>query len=121
MSGAGVVRIGDEFEVALTVTRLPPTVHPGSVVDALIRSRAKGYASFTFLPVDAKVARTVLDRRAAMQRYSAREGNDAIDNQVALADTTAALAAIAQRHLIPCRVAFELCGPRRDPIQGRNG
>ncbi len=41
-----------------------------------------------------------------MQRYTAREGNDAIDNQVALADTTAVLAAIAQRQLVPCRVAL---------------
>ena len=106
VSGAGVVRIGDEFQIVLTATRLPSTVHPGAVVDALIRSRAKGYASLHVLPVDAKVARTVLDRRAAMQRYTAREGNDAIDNQVALADTTAALAAIAQRQLIPCRIAL---------------
>jgi Helicase HerA, central domain len=108
VSSAGVVRIGDEFQIALTVTRLPPTVHPGAVVDALIRSRAKGYASLHVLPVDATVARTVLDRRAAMQRYTAREGNDAIDNQVALAATTAALAAIAQRQLIPCRVALSV-------------
>ena len=81
-------------------------MHPGAVVDALIRSRAKGFASLHVLPVDAKVARTVLHRRAAMQRYTAREGNDAVDNQVALADTTAALAAIAQRQLIPCRIAL---------------
>src|SRR6202040_1708953 len=73
---------------------------------ALIRSPAKGYASLHVLPGDERVARTVLDRRAAMQRYTAREGNDAVDNQVALADTTAALAAIAQRQLIPCRIAL---------------
>ncbi|MFZ0921072.1 MAG: DUF87 domain-containing protein [Candidatus Dormiibacterota bacterium] len=106
VSGAGVVRIGDEFQIVLTAIRLPPTVHPGAVVDGLIRSRAKGYASLHVLPVDTKVARTVLDRRAAMQRYTAREGNDAVDNQVALADTTAALAAMAQRQLIPCRIAL---------------
>ena len=53
-----------------------------------------------------KVARTALDRRAAMQRHTAREGNDAVEDQVALADTTAALAAIAQRTLVPCRVAL---------------
>ncbi|MGD0193294.1 MAG: DUF87 domain-containing protein [Candidatus Dormibacteria bacterium] len=106
VSGTGVVRIGDEFQIVLTATRLPATVHPGSVVDALIRSRVKGYASLHLLPVDATVARTVLNRRAAMQRYTAREGNDAVDNQIALADTTAALAAIAQRQLIPCRIAL---------------
>ena len=106
VSRDGVVRIGDEFQIVLTATRLPPTVHPGAVVDALIRSRARGYASLHVIPVEPKVARTVLDRRAAMQRYTAREGNDAVDNQVALADTTAALAAIAQRQLIPCRIAL---------------
>ena len=106
VSGPGVLRIGDEFQIILTATHLPSTVHPGAVVDALIRSRAKGFASLHVLPVDAKVARTVLHRRAAMQRYTAREGNDAVDNQVALADTTAALAAIAQRQLIPCRIAL---------------
>ncbi len=106
ISRQGILRIGDEFQILLTTTRLPPTMHPGAIVDALIRSRAKGYASLHVLPVDAKVARTVLHRRAAMQRYTAREGNDAVDNQVALADTTAALAAIAQRQLIPCRIAL---------------
>ena len=106
VSGSGVIRVGEEFQILLTANRLPPTVHPGAVVDALIRSRAKGFASLHVLPVENKVARTVLHRRAAMQRYTAREGNDAVDNQVALADTTAALAAIAQRQLIPCRIAL---------------
>ena len=102
----GVVRIGDEYQIVLSSTRLPTTIHPGAVVDALIRSRVKGFASLHVLPVEAKFARAALDRRAAMQRYTAREGNDAVDNQVALADTTAALAAIAQRTLVPCRVAL---------------
>lgn len=117
VSASGVVRIGDEFQIVLTATRLPATVHSGSVVDALIRSRVKGYASLHVLPVDARVARTVLDRRAALQRYTAREGNDAIDNQIALADTTAALAAIAQRQLIPCRIALSFAV--RDPVLAR--
>jgi Helicase HerA, central domain len=105
-STGGVVRISDQFQIVLTATRLPATVAPGAVVDALIRSRVRGIASMHILPVEARVARKALDRRAAMQRYTAREGNDAIDNQVALADTTAALAAIAQRQLVPCRIAL---------------
>jgi hypothetical protein len=117
VTGAGVVRIGDEFQIVLTATRLPPVVHPGAVVDALIRSRAKGHASLHVLPVEAKVARRVLDRRAAMQRYTAREGNDAVDNKIALADTTAALAAIAQRQLIPCRIALSVAV--RDSVLSR--
>ena len=118
VSGPGVLRIGDEFQIILTATHLPSTVHPGAVVDALIRSRAKGFASLHVIPVDAKVARTVLHRRAAMQRYTAREGNDAIDNQVALADTTAALAAIAQRQLIPVSHRAELRRARLHPCKG---
>ena len=102
----GVVRIGDEFQIVLTATHLPPNLSSGSMVDALIRSRLRGVASLHVMPVEARVARTALHRRAAMQRYTAREGNDAIDNQVALADTTATLAAIAQRQLVPCRVAL---------------
>jgi hypothetical protein len=117
VSNSGVIRVGDEFEIILNATHLPTTVHPGAVVDALIRSRCKGYASLHVLPVNPKVARTVLDRRAAMQRYTAREGNDAIDNQVALADTTAALAAIAQRQLIPCRIALSFAV--RDSVLSR--
>jgi hypothetical protein len=104
----GVVRIGDEFQIVLTATHLPPNLNSGSVVDALIRSRVRGVASLHVLPVQATVARTALHRRAAMQRYTAREGNDAIDNQVALADTTAAIAAIAQRQLVPCRIALSI-------------
>jgi len=105
-SSRGVSRIGDEFQIVMTVSRLPSMISTGAVVDAVIRSRMKGIASMHVLPVEASVARSVLHRRAAMQRYTAREGNDAIDNQVALADTTAVLAAIAQRQLVPCRVAL---------------
>jgi hypothetical protein len=105
-SSRGVVRVGDEFQVVLTATRLPSTIVAGGLVDAVIRSRVKGIASLHVLPVETQVARKALDRKAAMQRYTAREGNDAIDNQVALADTNAALAAIAQRQLVPCRVAI---------------
>ena len=113
-SARGVVRIGDEFQIVLTVTRLPSTISSGTVVDALIRSRVKGIASMHVLPVEPAVARTVLHRRAAMQRYTAREGNDAVDNQVALADTTAVLAAIAQRQIVPCRVAVSFAIPELD-------
>ena len=116
-SARGVVRIGDEFQIVLTVTRLPSTISSGTVVDALIRSRVKGIASMHVLPVEPAVARTVLHRRAAMQRYTAREGNDAVDNQVALADTTAVLAAIAQRQIVPCRVAVSFA--IRDSILAR--
>ncbi len=78
------------------------------VVDALLRVRISGVVSLHVLPVAARVASKLLDRRAAMQRYALREGNDAVDNQVALAATASALASIAQRELQPCRIALTL-------------
>jgi hypothetical protein len=117
----GIVRIGDEFQIVLTATRLPSAIVPGAVVDALIRSRVKGIASLHVLPVDMAIARKALDRRAAMQRYTAREGNDGIDNQVALADTTAALAAIAQRQLVPCRIAMSFAVRGSLPVTAAEG
>jgi hypothetical protein len=103
---AGLVHVGELHQLVLTATQLPPVVQAGSVVDALIRSRVQGIASLHLMPVDPAVARRALDRRAALQRYSAREGNREIDNQMALADTSAMLAALAQRDVTACRVAL---------------
>jgi Helicase HerA, central domain len=104
----GLLQVGDEHDALLAVTDLPPVVHPGMVMEALMRNRARGVASLHVMRVDAAVARKALDRRLAMQRYTAREGNDGVDNQVAVADTTATLAALARRDLQPCRVALTL-------------
>ena len=104
----GVIRRGDHYEVALTATKLPPVVHPAMVVEALMRSRASGIAGLHVLPVAPSVARKALDRRLAMQRYSAREGNTGVDNQVAAADTAETLSAIARREVQPCRIALTL-------------
>src|SRR4029077_20396878 len=103
------------YQAFLAATRLPPSMHHGAVVDALIRARVSGVASLHVLPVDAAVARKALDRRVSMQRYTAREGNVSVDNQVALADTTAMLAAIAQRELQPCRIALHFAVGRHSP------
>ena len=104
----GVTRVGDHFQIVLTATKLPPIVHPAMVVEALMRSRASGAAGLHVLPVAPSVARKALDRRLAMQRYSAREGNAGVDNQVAAADTAETLSAIARRDLQACRVALTL-------------
>jgi len=102
----GTLQIGDHHHAAVVATRLAPVVHPGVIVEALMRVRARGVASLHVLPVDPAVARRALDRRASMHRYVAREGNDAIDNQVALADTARVLAAIAEREIRPVRIAL---------------
>lgn len=104
----GVLRLGDQHQVVLVATKLPPVVHPAMVVEALIRARARGVATLHVLPVSTAVVRKALDRRLALQRYSAREGNNGVDNQVAAADTTETLAAIARREVQPCRVALTL-------------
>ncbi|MGH7686001.1 MAG: VirB4 family type IV secretion system protein [Candidatus Dormibacteria bacterium] len=104
----GVVHIGDHYQVALTATKLPPMVHSGMVVESLMRSRARGVASLHIFPVAAHVARKALDRRLALRRYTAREGNTSVDNEVAATDTAETLAALARRDLQPCRVALTL-------------
>lgn len=104
----GVIRVGDHHQIVLTATALPPIVRPAIVVEALMRSRASGVAGLHVFPVAPSVARKALDRRLAMQRYSAREGNTGVDNQVAAADTAETLAAIARREVQPCRVALTL-------------
>ncbi|MBV8195944.1 MAG: DUF87 domain-containing protein, partial [Candidatus Dormibacteraeota bacterium] len=102
----GMVQVGEVQQRIVTAVRLPPVVYHGAIVDALLRARSRGCVSLHFAPVDADVARRILDRRIAMRRYTAREGNDEVDNQVALADTTAMLAAIARRSVRVCRVAL---------------
>jgi len=104
----GVVRVGDSLSQVSTSLRLPSTIQPGLVVEALMRARIQGAASLHVLPVASDVARRLLDRRVSMHRYSAREGNSAVDNQVALAETNAVLASIAQREIKPCRMALTL-------------
>jgi hypothetical protein len=104
----GAVRVGDHHQVVVTAAKLPPVVYPAMVVEAFLRTRSNGVVSLHLFPVSAIVARKALDRRLAMQRYSAREGNTGIDNQVAAADTSETLAAIARRDLQPCRVAVTL-------------
>src|SRR5438477_187437 len=88
----GIVQMGDQYQIVLTSTDLPPAVQPGMVVESLMRSRARGVVSLHVMPVDATVARKILDRRLALQRYTAREGNDGVDNQIALSDTAETLA-----------------------------
>lgn len=104
----GVLHVGEQHQAVLTATRLPPVVHQGMLAEALMRSRARGLASLHILPVDPAVARKVLDRRLALQRYAAREGNTGVDNEVAAADTMQTLAALARRDLQPCRIALTL-------------
>ena len=104
----GVLHSADERYAMLTATALPPVVHSGMIVESLLRARTRGVISLHVTGVAPAVARKALDRRLAMQRYSAREGNAGIDNEVAAADTAETLAALARRDVQPCRVALSL-------------
>ena len=104
----GTLQLGAASVAMTTVIGLPPTLFPGVIVDALLRVRLRGVVSLHVMPVAAAEARRLLDRRAALHRYAAREGNDAVDNQVAMVDTARALASIAERRLVPCRVAVNV-------------
>jgi hypothetical protein len=78
------------------------------VVDALTRAHSVGIASLHVLPVSTAVAQKHLHRRWSMLRYAERHGADPIEAQVALQDTTDVVAALAQRDIVPCRLALTL-------------
>jgi hypothetical protein len=81
-----------------------------------MRSRVKGVVSLHIFPVAEAVARKALDKKAKMHSFAARQGNDEIDNEVALADTSAVLSAIARREIKPMRIALTigLAHPERE-------
>lgn len=100
------LRINDQQHVVLAVTKLPPRVHAGVIVDALMKARAQGVASLAIYPVSVAVSRRIIDRQVSMFKYSQERGNDSIDAQVAMADATSLLASLAQRDIKTCRIAF---------------
>jgi hypothetical protein len=106
--GGADLQINSQHYMIATATKLPPTVDAGVVVEGLMRSRVKGIVSLHLLPVSEAVARKALDRKAKMHSFAARQGNDEIDNEVALADTSAVLSAIAQREIKPMRIALTI-------------
>jgi Helicase HerA, central domain len=106
--GADVLHVGERHHVVLTTTRLPPVIEVGSVVDAMTRAHAFGVASLHICPVTTVVAQKHLHRRASTLRYAQRRGADPVEAEVALQDTTAVVASLAQRDIVPCRVALTL-------------
>ncbi|HEX4578658.1 MAG TPA: DUF87 domain-containing protein [Candidatus Dormibacteraeota bacterium] len=109
LAGDEALRVGDRHHVVLTTTQLPAVIEPGAVVDAMTRARAFGAASLHLLPVSAAVAQKYLHRRSSMLDYVRRRGADPIEAQVALQETTDVVAALAQRDIVPCRVALTVC------------
>ncbi|MFN2569845.1 MAG: VirB4 family type IV secretion system protein [Candidatus Dormibacteria bacterium] len=108
MVGGDVLRTGDQHSVVMTMTQLPATIESGVVVEAMMRVHTRGLASLHVMPVHQAAAQRILHRRTAMLEYAARRGADAVETGVALRDTTGVVAAIAQRDLVPCRMALTL-------------
>jgi hypothetical protein len=108
MVGERVLHVGDKHHVVMTATRLPAILEVGALVDAMMRARAHGVVSLHVYPVATAVAQKHLQRRSAMLRYAERRGADPVEAQVALRDTTEAVAALAQRDLAPCRIALTM-------------
>ena len=106
--GDGVLHINDQHHVVMTVSKLPPRIQAGVIVDGLMRARTRGVASLHIYPVDPAVARKAIKRQTSMHRYAQSQGNDDIDTEVAIADAQSVLASIAQREIRPCRVALTM-------------
>ena len=106
--GDGVYQVNDQHQVVVTINKLPPRVTPGVVVDALMRARSRGIASLHIYPVALEVARKSIDRQNAMHKYAQSQGTGGVDNDVAIADATNLLAAMAQRDIQPVRMAMTL-------------
>lgn len=103
--GDGVLKVNDQHHVVMTVTKLPPRIQAGVVVDALMRARTRGIASLHIYPVETQVARKAISRQTSMYKYAQREGGGDIDGEIAIADAQSVLASMAQREIRACRVA----------------
>jgi Helicase HerA, central domain len=114
MVGQDVLRVGDRHHIVLTATQLPAVIEVGAVVDAMTRAHAFGAASLHVIPVSIGVAQKYLHRRSSMLDYVRRRGADPIEAQVALQETTDVVAALAQRDIVPCRVALTVCVADRE-------
>ena len=103
-----VLRIGDQYHDVLAVTKLPAHLEAGVILEAMMRARSRGLASLHIMPVEATVARKVINRQVQMHKYAIKNSSDTIDSEVALADAQSVLASIAQREMTPCRMALTL-------------
>jgi hypothetical protein len=114
MVGEDVLRVGDRHHVVLTTTQLPAIIEVGAVVEAMTRAHAVGVASLHLLPVSTAVAQKYLHRRSSMLDYVRRRGADPVEAEVALQETTDVVAALAQRDIVPWRVALTVCVADRE-------
>lgn len=113
-AGDDVLHIADHHHVVLTAVRLPAVIDVGAVVDAMTRAHALGAVSLHVTPVRSEVAQKQLHRRTSMLRYTERRGADSIEAHVALRDTTETVAALAQRAIVPFRVALTVSVAHRE-------
>jgi hypothetical protein len=90
----------------LTVTKLPPDIDHGLVVEALQRSEARGAVSLHVMPASLETARRHLRRYRSWLRRAIRQGQADVDVDVAVADVERLQAEMAAGRVRPLRVAL---------------
>jgi hypothetical protein len=108
VAGPDQLHIGETCHLIATVTGLPASVFAGSVVDAMMRARATGFASLHIMPMDRQVARKQVDKSMEMLRMSEKSGGGDEGSALALSEASGVLAEIANRTLDPVRMALTL-------------
>src|SRR5580704_4707236 len=104
--GKDVLQIGGEHQVVMTMSKLPPTILSGSVVEALMGSRVRGMASLHIYQVDPAKARKEVEKQGEILDYAASKGGSDIGVDLAVRETQQVIGQIAARQLIPVRAAL---------------
>lgn len=112
----GAIRLGDRHLATLAVTKLPPSLFPGSAIKALLRTNARSTASLHWLPLESAQARKIIDQRRRLHRVTQqnRPGGD-IEQGVAEEKLTTFLDSITRQQDSVCRVALTVTVEGPDP------
>jgi type IV secretory pathway VirB4 component len=93
----------------LTVSKLPPDVDYGVVVEALQRARARGLVSLHLIPTRAEAVRKALRQQRGAIRHALQQGRgEDVDLTVALDDIRQLEGALAERRVSGLRVAISI-------------
>lgn len=102
------LNINDQHHVIMTITKMPPVVHSGTIVDALRLAKTQVNASLHILPIEPLVAKKELQRQIQVLQFQTSKNNSATEPEVELAlyDAQEVLAQISGRTLSPYRIAL---------------
>jgi hypothetical protein len=112
----GAIRLGDRHLATLAVTKLPPSMFPGTAIKALLRTNARSTASLHWFPLEGAEARNIIDQRRRMHRVTqqTRPGGD-IEQSVAEEKLTTFLDSITRQEDSVCRIALTVTVEGPDP------